>query len=105
METMSLPLIKNPDILFQLGERKTHQKLVGFAAETNDLLSYGRDKLIKKNLDMLVANDVGNREIGFNVDVNEVTVMYKNGTSEPLPRLSKQETAKEIILRVAKLLL
>lgn len=103
MSEMTLSLVKNPDILQGLGERKTHQKLVGFAAETQDLIAYGKDKIVRKNLDMLVANDVGNKEIGFNVDVNEVHLIYPSGTITGLPRMPKEDVAKEIIKEMLKL--
>ena len=71
MESMTLELVKNPDILKELGEHKTHQLLVGFAAETEHVVDYGMDKVRRKNLDMLVANDVSKSNAGFNVDTNE----------------------------------
>ena len=62
---MTLELVKNPDILKGLGEHKTHQLLVGFAAETEHVVDYGMDKVRRKNLDMLVANDVSKSNAGF----------------------------------------
>lgn len=103
MDTMSLPLVKNPDILFGLGQNKKHQKLVGFAAETQDVINYGKEKVAKKNLDLLVANDVGNVQIGFNVDVNEVTLIYGDGRVEHLERMPKLEVAKVIVKRMSEL--
>ena len=58
----------NPDILFDLGQKKTHQFLVGFAAETNDVQSYAMDKLQRKRLNMIVANDVTQKGAGFGAD-------------------------------------
>lgn len=103
MEHMSLDLVKNPDILKGLGEKKTHQKLIGFAAETNDVIEYGRAKVRNKNLDMLVANDVSKENAGFNVDTNEVTFIYPGEQITNLPLMSKQDVAKRIIAAVAEL--
>lgn len=103
MEHMSLALVKNPDILKGLGEKKTHQKLIGFAAETNDVIEYGRAKVRNKNLDMLVANDVSKENAGFNVDTNEVTFIYPGEQITNLPLMSKQDVAKRIIAAVAEL--
>lgn len=103
MEHMSLDLVKNPDILKGLGEKKTYQKLIGFAAETNDVIEYGRAKVRNKNLDMLVANDVSKENAGFNVDTNEVTFIYPGEQITNLPLMSKQDVAKRIIAAVAEL--
>lgn len=103
MEHMSLELVKNPDILKGLGEKKTHQKLIGFAAETNYVIEYGRAKVRNKNLDMLVANDVSKENAGFNVDTNEVTFIYPGEQITNLPLMSKQDVAKRIIAAVAEL--
>lgn len=70
---LTLTFGENPDILCRLGEQKRGQKLVGFAAETENLEQYAREKLDKKNLDMIVANDVTQKNAGFNVDCNTVT--------------------------------
>ena len=76
MESMTLELVKNPDILQGLGAKKNHQILVGFAAETEHVIKYGQDKVTRKNLDMLVANDVSKSNAGFNVDTSEVYFLY-----------------------------
>lgn len=103
MDTLDLPLVKNPDILKGLGERKTHQKLIGFAAETNDVIEYGKTKVLTKNLDMLVANDVSKKNIGFNADDNEVTFIYPGGQIVNLPLMTKNDVAKRIISALAEL--
>ncbi len=96
--TLTITLIKNPDILRELGEKKKpHQLLIGFAAETQDLLVHAREKLIKKNLDLIVANDVTLPGAGFNIDTNIVKLIHKNGDIEELPQLSKKQVA-EILL-------
>ncbi|HEY3425649.1 MAG TPA: bifunctional phosphopantothenoylcysteine decarboxylase/phosphopantothenate--cysteine ligase CoaBC [Negativicutes bacterium] len=95
--TLTLILEKTPDILRELGELKQHQILVGFAAETQELLMHATEKLIKKNLDMIVANDVTLPGAGFNANTNIVKIIYRNGTLEELPKMSKESLA-EIIL-------
>lgn len=103
MDTLDLHLVKNPDILKGLGERKTHQKLIGFAAETNDVIEYGKTKVLTKNLDMLVANDISKKNIGFNADDNEVTFIYSGGQIVNLPLMTKNDVAKRIISALAEL--
>lgn len=102
-ETMTLELVKNPDILASLGDRKQHQKLIGFAAETQDVISYGKEKVRKKNLDMLVANDVSKSNAGFDVDTNEVTFIYPGDQIVNLPNMSKLDVAECIIQALADL--
>ncbi len=102
-ETMTVELVKNPDILASLGERKTHQKLIGFAAETQDVIDYGKEKVRKKNLDMLVANDVSKSNAGFDVDTNEVTFIYPGDQIVNLPNMSKLDVAERIIQALADL--
>lgn len=102
-ETMTLELVKNPDILASLGERKQHQKLIGFAAETQDVIAYGKEKVRKKNLDMLVANDVSKSNAGFDVDTNEVTFIYPGDQIVNLPNMAKLDVAERIIQALADL--
>ena len=102
-ETMTLELVKNPDILASLGERKQQQKLIGFAAETQDVITYGKEKVRKKNLDMLVANDVSQLNAGFDVDTNEVTFIYPGDQIVSLPNMSKLDVAERIIQALADL--
>ena len=102
-ETMTLELVKNPDILASLGERKQQQKLIGFAAETQDVITYGKEKVRKKNLDMLVANDVSKSNAGFDVDTNEVTFIYTGDQIVSLPNMSKLDVAERIIQALADL--
>lgn len=92
-----LRLIKNPDILKELGEQKQQQVLVGFAAETEELLQNARVKLVKKNLDLIVANDVTHKDAGFNADTNIVTLLYPDGRSQELPVMSKEILAHKIL--------
>lgn len=102
-ENMMIELVKNPDILAELGARKAHQKLVGFAAETEKVIEYGMSKVERKKLDMLVANDVSKAGSGFDVDTNEVTFIYGDGQLHKLPLLSKKEVAHRIIDALAQL--
>ncbi|WP_094602705.1 Coenzyme A biosynthesis bifunctional protein CoaBC [Sporomusa silvacetica DSM 10669] len=103
-DTLTINLVKNPDILLELGQRKKQQILVGFAAETEDLIIHAREKLTKKNLDMIVANDITLPGAGFNIDTNIVKIIYKNGNVEELPQLSKQQVAEILIDKISKLL-
>lgn len=101
---LTLVLEKNPDILKELGEMKQpHQTLAGFAAETQNLLQYAKGKLEKKNLDMIVANDVSKPQAGFNVDTNLIKLLKRDGSIEELPLMSKKELAYIILDRVMKL--
>lgn len=99
-ETLTLPLERNPDIAQTLGERKTHQTLVCFAAETNDLLENAKKKLIRKNCDLIVANDVLAEGAGFQSDTNIVTLLDRDGTCEQLPRASKRDVADAILTKI-----
>lgn len=102
-DVLTLDMVKNPDILLALGQRKKNQILVGFAAETTNIIEHGREKLKKKNLDMLVANDVTAEGAGFKGTTNIATFLYADGTSEPLALMSKDALAAEIIKRVASI--
>lgn len=104
METMTLELVKNPDILQGLGERKEKQILVGFAAETQNLLAYGKDKIARKNLDMLVANDVSKASAGFNVDTNEGYLLYPHKAEEVIPNMTKLQMAHYILAAISRVL-
>jgi len=98
--TLELVLEKTPDILLELGQLKKHQILVGFAAETQELLAHAQDKLTRKNLDMIVANDITVPGAGFNVDTNIVKLLYRNGTMEELPKMSKEQLAGIILDKI-----
>ncbi len=102
-DTLTLPLEKNPDIAQALGEQKTHQTLVCFAAETNDLLENAQKKLIRKNCDLIVANDILAEGAGFQSDTNIVTLLDRHGTCEQLPRASKRDVADVILTKVVSL--
>jgi phosphopantothenoylcysteine decarboxylase/phosphopantothenate--cysteine ligase len=96
-----LELEKNPDIIGELGKIKEHRVLIGFAAETENLFEHAAEKLKKKNLDIIIANDVAKPGIGFGSDNNEVTIIEATGSAKHVPVLSKDEIA-HIILDAAK---
>ncbi len=100
---LGLTLEKTTDILAELGQCKTTQLLVGFAAETTDLVENARKKLETKNLDLIVANDVSRSDAGFDVDTNAVRLLYRDGSSEELPLLSKDEVAQQLLDRIVRL--
>ncbi|MCL6639542.1 MAG: bifunctional phosphopantothenoylcysteine decarboxylase/phosphopantothenate--cysteine ligase CoaBC [Firmicutes bacterium] len=96
-ETLTLELERNPDILAELGRRKTNQVLIGFAAETHDLEQNARLKVAAKNLDFLVANDVTLPGAGFGTDTNIVKLVYPDGSVKALPQMDKLAVAHRIL--------
>ena len=100
---MVLTLERNPDILAEAGKQKDHRILVGFAAETDNLLRNARSKLKEKNLDLIVANDVTLPGAGFEVDTNIVKFLDRSPKVEELPLMTKEELADRILDRVARL--
>jgi len=101
---LKIELERNPDILAELGGRKGGKVLVGFAAETEDLLKNAEEKLRKKNLDLIVANDVSKEGAGFSVDTNLVKILDRKGNVEEFPLLSKREVAEIVLDRVVAIL-
>jgi phosphopantothenoylcysteine decarboxylase / phosphopantothenate---cysteine ligase len=99
--SLTLKLTENPDILAGVSALKTRPFLVGFAAETNDVESYARAKLERKQLDLIAANRVGGGA-GFDVEDNELILLWPSG-SEHLPRGSKRDLARALIARIASL--
>lgn len=98
-----LKLKRNPDILSWIGENKqNNQILVGFAAESENLINNAITKLNKKNLDMIVANNIIKSDAGFKKDTNKVTIINKDGTIKDFPVLSKSEVAENIIKIIVK---
>ncbi|KPL61183.1 bifunctional phosphopantothenoylcysteine decarboxylase/phosphopantothenate--cysteine ligase CoaBC [Rossellomorea vietnamensis] len=91
-----IELERTKDILMSIGERKTHQYLIGFAAETTNVEEYAKAKLVKKRADMIVANNVKETGSGFGTDTNKVSIVTSGGDTRELPLLSKVEVAKEI---------
>lgn len=96
-DALTIVMDKNPDILKTLGAKKTHQVLVGFAAETQNLLANAREKVVKKNLDMIVANDVTATGAGFNADTNIVKFLFAEGDTQELEQMAKTEVADRIL--------
>ena len=101
---LSIPLERNPDILAELGQKKAQQILVGFAAETQDLLNNARQKVQSKHLDFIVVNDISDPTIGFASDDNRVHILDARGQVEELPMMSKTALAAHILDRVQTLL-
>ena len=104
-EELVLTMVGTPDILKTLGKnKKPHQVMIGFAAETENIVENAEKKLETKNLDFIVANDVTMEGAGFAGDTNIVTFISRNGEIESLPKMSKQEVATAILDKVVKLL-
>jgi phosphopantothenoylcysteine decarboxylase/phosphopantothenate--cysteine ligase len=107
-ETLRLELARTADILSEVallkGRSGRPRAVVGFAAETRDLLANARDKLARKRLDLIVANDVAAAGAGFEVDTNRVTLLDPSGATEELPLMSKAEVAERIMDRLVGLL-
>jgi phosphopantothenoylcysteine decarboxylase/phosphopantothenate--cysteine ligase len=101
-DEMTVSLVRNPDIVSAVAASTPRPFTVGFAAETNDVLNYARDKMQRKKLDMIVANDVADRSIGFSSDDNAVTVLWQDG-EQPLAKASKDAIARQIIALIAQL--
>jgi len=100
---LNLLLELNPDILYEAGQKKGTRLLIGFAAETHDLLQNARQKLAEKNLDLIVANDVSLPGAGFAADTNIVKLIDRRGNIEELPLMGKEEVADLILDRLVKL--
>ena len=104
----TITLVENTDILKAVAEARKKSKkpkvVVGFAAESKDLLENAQSKLKAKKLDLIVANDVTAKDAGFNVDTNRVLILDKKGDSEKLPLMSKAEVAEKVLERVVALL-
>ncbi|WP_313232827.1 bifunctional phosphopantothenoylcysteine decarboxylase/phosphopantothenate--cysteine ligase CoaBC [Tissierella praeacuta] len=103
-DELIIKYVKNPDIAAHFGKQKKNQIMVGFAAETNNLDEYAMEKLKKKNLDFIVANDVTKEGAGFNSDTNIVTIIDKEGNKNTYPMMNKREVAKVILDRVKSIL-
>jgi phosphopantothenoylcysteine decarboxylase / phosphopantothenate---cysteine ligase len=98
-----LELERTPDILRSLGEAKNGRLLVGFAAETEDVVAHARRKLREKNLDLIVANDVSRKDAGFAAETNAALLLDASGGEESVPVVSKRELAERILDRVVAL--
>jgi phosphopantothenoylcysteine decarboxylase/phosphopantothenate--cysteine ligase len=102
-ERLTLDLVPSPDILREVSGIKGDRFLVGFAAETADMLASARAKLTAKQVDLLVANDVSRQDVGFDTDMNEVTLLDRWGGVVEVPRRPKLEVADAILDRVQAL--
>lgn len=98
-DEISIQLVKNPDILKNLCQRKSGDKpvIVGFCAESENLLQNAKEKITRKGCDFLVANDISRKDIGFSSDYNEVSILKKDGTLIPVARATKTEIASKIL--------
>jgi phosphopantothenoylcysteine decarboxylase/phosphopantothenate--cysteine ligase len=103
-DELALTLERTQDILKELGARKKDQILVGFAAETQSLQTYATQKLLEKNLDIIVGNLIGEEDAGFGSETNKVTLFYSNGASESLALMPKHTVAGIILDRMAECL-
>ncbi len=104
-DAMQIELTRNPDIVATVAAHDQRPFTIGFAAETQQVVDYARGKLEKKNLDMIIANDVSQEGIGFNSDQNAVTLLWRHSTGiaqEALPQASKQTLAVTLIQRIAE---
>lgn len=102
-DDLTLELTRNPDILKELGKQKGNKILVGFAAETQNLISYAKEKITKKNLDFIVANNIATKGSGFKGDTNIVTLIDANGAVTEHDEMSKSEVANIILDKVVSL--
>ncbi|HBV85866.1 MAG TPA: bifunctional phosphopantothenoylcysteine decarboxylase/phosphopantothenate--cysteine ligase CoaBC [Desulfosporosinus sp.] len=100
----TIDLIPNPDILAELGRRKTSQVLIGFAAETENLLANAQEKMHRKNVNLLVANDVTKPGAGFGSPTNIVSFLFPDGRRIDFPQMSKLEVARNLVAEIANLL-
>lgn len=98
---ITLELVENPDIIATVANSEPKPFTIGFAAETENIIEYARQKLVAKNLDMIIANDVGDDDIGFNSDQNRTTILWPDRT-EALPMMSKSALASRIIELIAE---
>lgn len=100
-DSLTLELVKNPDILKEISNLKTeHQTVIGFCAESENLIDNAIEKLKAKKLDYIIANDITKSDIGFDSDYNEVTVIDSAGKKELIIKATKQEVAQQILKKV-----
>ena len=100
---LSIEFKRTQDILKYVGDNKSdNQKVIGFAAETNNLIEYAKEKIIKKNLDYIVANDISKKDIGFGSEDNEVYIIDKHDNIKKIDKNSKNNIAKAIIDEISK---
>ncbi len=102
-ESMTLELVQNPDILQEISAKKGERTVVGFAAESHDVVAASQRKLARKGCDLIVANDISRTDAGFEVDENAVLFVWPNGEVEELPLLPKAGVAAQLFDRIEKL--
>jgi len=102
---LTIELERNPDIISEVGKKKGNRILVGFAVETENLIENARAKMVKKNMDMIVANDVTEKGAGFGYDTNIIKILSADGEIEDLPLMSKMEVADRILDRIKKIIM
>lgn len=102
-ENLTIELVKNPDILYELGKIKGDKVLVGFAMETQNLIENAKEKVLKKNLDFIVANDLFTEGAGFASDTNVVKIIHRSGNVEELPKMTKLQLADLILDRILQI--
>lgn len=103
LDNLKIDLVKNIDILALLGERKNKQILIGFAAETENIYQYAKNKIKEKNLDMIILNDISKEGAGFDVDTNIISIINASGQIIDYPLISKKQAATEILNNIKKL--
>lgn len=97
-EELTLSLVQNPDIAASLGAiKREDQKLIGFALETHNAVQHGADKLVRKNLDMIVINSLQDEGAGFGCDTNKITLLFRSGEEKTFELKSKHDVAKDIL--------
>lgn len=101
---LTLALEKTADILKELGKKKENRILIGFAAETEDLIANAKKKLQEKNLDFIVANDVSKLGVGFSSDMNQVKILFPSGKIKELPFMTKEDVSQFILDEVVELM-
>ncbi len=95
-DEINITLVKNPDILKEISAKKQGQIVIGFCAESENLIENAKEKIAKKGCDYLIANDISRKDIGFSSDYNEVTILDKNGGMKKLERADKMTIAHQI---------
>jgi phosphopantothenoylcysteine decarboxylase/phosphopantothenate--cysteine ligase len=97
-DSLQLDLVKNPDIAAQLGQlKKPHQQLIGFALETTKEKEYAQEKLIRKNLDLIVLNSLRHEGAGFGVDTNQISLIWPHNISQDFGLMDKHKVAAIIV--------
>jgi phosphopantothenoylcysteine decarboxylase/phosphopantothenate--cysteine ligase len=100
---LTLELVQNPDILQEISARKGDRTIVGFAAESHDVVAAAKRKLLRKGCDLIVANDISRDDAGFEVDENAVLFVWPSGEVEALSLLPKSGVSAELFDRIEKL--